>query len=151
MTVTPLSGDFLLKTALVIGGVALAVWAARRASAAAAAAAGQVWDSAGQAVDRAGQAVRDGAWAVTPWNNENVFYDGINRQIWPDGSDTLGTAAYTLTDDLAQWWNDVTGTQGWTTGQGRWNNPSAYTAERGGTTPGYSGSGGAAFGIYPRP
>lgn len=32
----------------------------------------------------------------------------------------------------------------WSTGGGRWNNPSAYT------TPGVTGPGGAAFGIYPR-
>lgn len=144
MKIAPVSGDLLVKGALMIGGVLLAVWAVRRISGAATDAAGAAWDATSQAV-------RDGAWAVTPWNNNNVIYQGVNGVLFPDGSDTLGTRAYQLADDLAQWWNETTAPTGWHTGEGRWNNPSAYTVERGGVTPGYSGSGGAAFGIYPRP
>lgn len=136
MKVAPVSADLLIKLALLAGGVLVAAYVVRKASTAASDAAGAAWDATSQAV-------RDGAWAVTPWNQENVFYEGINNAIWPDGSESLGTWLYNLThsDPLkpSAYGNAL---NAWDT-SGRWNNPSAYTAP--------SGQGGAAFGIYPRP
>ena len=131
MKVSPVSGDLLVKAALVLGGVALAVWAARRAAAAATDAASAAWSNAADAVS-------NGAWAVTPWNNQNIVSQTVNGAIWPDGSDTLGTWLYGITHPEPR--PENTGTNyafyvptGWdVTPQGpngpRYNNPSAYIA-----------------------
>lgn len=140
--IAPVSGDLLVKGALMIGGVLLAVWAVRRITGAASDAAGAAWDATSQAV-------RDGAWAVTPWNNNNVIYQGVNHTLFPEGNETLGTWAYGMTEAVVDLFKPETGPQPWdVTPYGpsgpRYNNPSAYTT----TT---YGDGGAAFGIYPRP
>lgn len=137
--IATVSGDLIVKGALLLGAAALAVWAVRKAAGATSEVAGQAWDAA-----------KDGAWAVTPWNNENIIYQTVNSNIFPDGSDTIGTALYGAVVRVEKWWDDATAPTGWHTGEGRWNNPSAYTAESTGVTPGYTGSGGAAFGMYPR-
>ena len=50
----------------------------------------------GQAVDLA----KEGAWAVTPWNNDNVIYGGVNSvggAITGDSSFSLGSWIYDVT------------------------------------------------------
>lgn len=122
----------LIKGALLIGAAALAIWAARKAAGAASNAAGQAWDAA-----------KEGAWAVTPWNNENIVYQTVNNGLFPDGSDTLGTWLYGALHPAPEPAPYVPDSPAWNTQGGKWNNPSAYTAP--------TGQGGAAFGIYPRP
>mgnify|MGYP003375844662 CR=1 FL=1 len=125
MKIAPVSADLLIKAALIVGGLALAVWAVRKVAGAAGDVAGQAWTAAG-----------DAAWAVTPWNNENVIYQTVNGALFPSGQDTLGTWLYgithpeprTLTPGDAFYVPD-----GWdVTPQGpngpRYNNPSAYIA-----------------------
>lgn len=124
--IAPVSGDLIVKGVLLIGAAALAVWAVRKAAGAASNAAGQAWDAA-----------KEGAWAVTPWNNENIAYQTVNNTLFPDGSDTLGTWVYGVKESVGQWWDGlfipqpVTAPSGWdVTPQGpdgpRFNNPSAY-------------------------
>ena len=136
MKIAPVSGDFLVKSALVLLGVGVAVYVVRKASSAASDVASQAWNTA-----------TDAAWAVTPWNNNNVIYQTANEALFPDGKESIGTWLYGLLNPEPE----PTKSPDWHTGEGRWNNPSAYERETGGTTPGYTGSGGAAFGIYPRP
>ncbi|CAN7403101.1 hypothetical protein LJR129_002493 [Acidovorax sp. LjRoot129] len=131
MRVAPVSADLLIKLALLAGGVIVVAYVVRKASTAAGDAAGAVWSTASQAV-------RDGAWAVTPWNNENVVYQGVNNTLFPDGSDTLGTWLYGITHPEPRPENIGTNSAfyvptGWdVTPQGpngpRYNNPSAYIA-----------------------
>lgn len=116
-----------LKLGLGIGAAVLLVWAVRKAAGAASDAAGQAWSAA-----------QDAAWAVTPWNNENVIYQTVNRGLFPDGSDTLGTWLYGVLNPEPR--PENTGSNhafyvpdGWdVTPQGpngpRYNNPSAYIA-----------------------
>lgn len=116
-----------LKLGLGIGAAVLLVWAVRKAAGAASDAAGQAWSAA-----------QDAAWAVTPWNNENVVYQTVNRGLFPDGSDTLGTWLYGVLNPEPR--PENTGSNhafyvpdGWdVTPQGpngpRYNNPSAYIA-----------------------
>lgn len=127
MKIGPVSGDLVVKGALVLGGVLLAIWAVRRVTGAASSAAEQAWGAA-----------QNAAWAVTPWNNENVVYQGVNNALFPDGSDTLGTWLYGITHPEPR--PENTGSNhafyvpsGWdVTPQGpsgpRYNNPSAYIA-----------------------
>lgn len=131
MKIAPVSGDLIVKGALLLGAAALAVWAVRKAAGATREVAGQAWDAA-----------KDGAWAVTPWNNENIIYQTVNNGLFPDGSDTLGTWLYGVLHPDPKPAPYVPDSPAWNT-QGKWNNPSAYTAPE--------GQGGAAFGIYPRP
>lgn len=116
-----------LKLGIGIGAAVLLVWAVRKAAGAASDAAGQAWSAA-----------QDAAWAVTPWNNENVVYQTVNRGLFPDGSDTLGTWLYGVLNPEQR--PENTGgnhafyvPDGWdVTPQGpngpRYNNPSAYIA-----------------------
>lgn len=116
-----------LKLGLGIGAAVLLVWAVRKAAGAASDAAGQAWSAA-----------QDAAWAVTPWNNENVVYQTVNRGLFPDGQDTLGTWLYGVLNPEPR--PENTGSNhafyvpdGWdVTPQGpngpRYNNPSAYIA-----------------------
>lgn len=116
-----------LKLGLGIGAAVLLVWAVRKAAGAASDAAGQAWSAA-----------QGAAWAVTPWNNENVIYQTVNRGLYPDGSDTLGTWLYGVLNPEPR--PENTGSNhafyvpdGWdVTPQGpngpRYNNPSAYIA-----------------------
>lgn len=136
MKIAPVSADLLIKLALLAGGVLVAAYVVRKASTAASDAAGAAWDATSQAV-------RDGAWAVTPWNNDNVIYQGVNGALFHDGSDSLGTWLYGLLNPEPSPPMYVPDSPQWNTQGGQWNNPSAYTAP--------SGQGGAAFGIYPRP
>jgi hypothetical protein len=131
MKVAPVSADLLIKLALLAGGVLVVAYVVRKASTAASDAAGAAWSTASQAV-------RDGAWAVTPWNNENVIYKGVNNTLFPDGSDTVGTWLYDIThpdprpENTGENWAFYV-PSGWdVTPQGpngpRYNNPSAYIA-----------------------
>lgn len=116
-----------LKLGIGIGAAVLLVWAVRKAAGAASDAAGQAWSAA-----------QDAAWAVTPWNNENVVYQTVNRGLFPDGADTLGTWLYGVLNPEPR--PENTGSNhafyvpdGWdVTPQGpngpRYNNPSAYIA-----------------------
>ena len=55
--------DLAIKAALILGGVALAVYVTRKAS--------------GAGADAAGQAIQ----AVNPWNQENVIYQTANKAV----------------------------------------------------------------------
>ena len=58
-----------------------------------------VYKAAGAASDLAGKAadaVGDAAWAITPWNNENAIYQGVNGWLFDDENTTIGTALYDL-------------------------------------------------------
>ena len=127
MKIGPVSGDLVVKGALALGAVILAVWAVRRVTGAASNAAEQAWGVA-----------QNAAWAVTPWNNENVVYQGVNNALFPDNSDTLGTWLYGITHPEPRPENTGSNSAfyvpgGWdVTPQGpngpRYNNPSAYIA-----------------------
>lgn len=127
MKIAPVSADLLIKAALLLGGVALAVWAVRKAAGAAGEVAGQAWDAA-----------RETAWQVAPWNNENVIYQTANGALFPDGSDTIGTWLYGVMNPEPRPENTGENSafyvpSGWdVTPQGpngpRYNNPSAYIA-----------------------
>ena len=127
MKIGPVSGDLVVKGALALGAVILAVWAVRRVTGAASNAAEQAWGVA-----------QNAAWAVTPWNNENVVYQGVNNALFPDNSDTLGTWLYGITHPEPRPENTGSNSafyvpSGWdVTPQGpngpRYNNPSAYIA-----------------------
>lgn len=55
-----------------------------------------------RAVQAAGGAAQEAAWAVTPWNNDNVIYQTANRPVqWVTGDPnaTLGGALYDVTHD----------------------------------------------------
>lgn len=131
MKISPVSADLLVKLALLAGGVLVAAYVVRKASTAASDAAGAAWGAVSQGA-------QDAAWAVTPWNNNNVIYGGVNNALFPDGSDTLGTWLYDVTHPAPR--PENTGTNnafyvpsGWdVTPQGpngpRYNNPSAYIA-----------------------
>lgn len=131
MKIAPVSADLLIKLALVAGGLLAVAYVVRKASTAASDAAGAAWDATSQAV-------RDGAWAVTPWNNNNAIYQGVNSALFPDGSETLGTWLYNVThpeprpENTGENWAFYV-PSGWdVTPQGsngpRYNNPSAYIA-----------------------
>ncbi|GKS96780.1 hypothetical protein [Acidovorax sp. SUPP2825] len=131
MRIAPVSGDLLVKVALIVGGAALAVWAVRRATTAAGAVAGQAWDTVAQ--------------AVNPWSPNNVAYQTANRVVQSVPGyeqDTLGTFIHRILnpemDDINS--SYYTGTPGWSTGGGRYNNPSAYTPPET-IVPDYSGAG----------
>lgn len=143
MKIAPVSADLLIKLALLASGVLVAAYVVRKASTVAADAAGAAWGGITDAAGVAYQTATDAAWSVAPWNQGNVFYEGVNNAIWPDGSESLGTWLYNLThSDPLQPSSYGNALNAWGT-SGRWNNPSAYTAP--------SDQGGAAFGIYPRP
>ena len=142
MRMTPVSGDLLVKAVLVIGGAALAVWAVGRMRSAAGEAAAATWNSiantAEQAVNWAGNAVQ----YVNPASTNNVIYTGLNDVFFPGRSDTIGTWLYGALnpDPLAEPAYEFVGPP--------YIPP--YTPGSASVTPGYTGSGGAAFGIYPR-
>ncbi|CAN7408944.1 hypothetical protein [Acidovorax sp. LjRoot194] len=127
MKVAPVSGDLIVKGVMLLAGVAVAVWAVRKVSGVAGDAAGQAWG-----------AVKDGAWALSPTNNENVIYQTANGAFWPDGSNSIGSWLYDVINPEPR--PENTGTNhafyvppGWdVTPQGpngpRYNNPSAYIA-----------------------
>lgn len=125
----------VLLIGLGLGAAVVVIYAARRAAGAASDLAGQAWSAA-----------EDAAWAVTPWNNQNVISQGVNNALFPAGDRTIGTWLYDLVngDEWARINKPAPQPEPWSTGGGKWNNPSAYTP------PGTTGSGGAAFGIYPR-
>ncbi len=134
MKVAPVSADLLIKLALFGGGALLVVWAVRRATGAA----GEVWGGVSDAAAVAYQTATDAAWAVTPWNNQNVIAQGVNNTIWPDQSESLGTWLYGLLNPEPRPENTGSNSAfyvptGWdVTPQGpngpRYNNPSAYIA-----------------------
>lgn len=145
MRVAPVSGDLLVKLALGAAVIGAAVWAAKRAAAAV-----PTLPSLQDIMNAADNA----AAYVTPWNPDNLANSTVNAGV---------SAATGREETLGGWLHDLTQPDpmaspapapapqeiywptGWSTGGGLWNNPSAYTA------PGVTGSGGAAFGIYPRP
>jgi hypothetical protein len=88
MKVAPVSADLLVKIALgaLVAGALL--YAVRRASAGAGDLAAKAWDTATGA-----------AWAVAPWNQDNVIYGTANNAISAaTGRDeTLGGWLYSVT------------------------------------------------------
>lgn len=83
--------DLAIKAALIVGGVALAVYVTRKATTA-------VSDAAGQALQ-----------AVNPWNNENVIYQTANsavQAVTGSKNATLGTWLYDVLNPEKQ---DVNG------------------------------------------
>lgn len=81
-TITP--GALLVGLGVLVGGIILV-----RLSSAAGKAAGQAYDAA-----------KDAAWAVTPWNNENVFSETVNAWIFGDRSRTIGGTLYDLSNGI---------------------------------------------------
>lgn len=134
---------------LVGAGLLVAGFIAWRAAQNAAALANTISTTAGELWTDVGEVAQDGYNGATnaiekfTWTNPlGVAYQ---TSLWAI------KAAPTAAQEIAEWWDEPPPAPTFSTGQGRWNNPSAYTVESGGVTPGYSGSGGAAFGIYPRP
>ena len=77
-------GGVLVGVGLIVGG--LLIWAAYKKGPA-------MLDSAADAAEQA-------AWAVTPWNNDNVIYGGVNSvggAITGDSSFSLGSWIYDVT------------------------------------------------------
>jgi hypothetical protein len=142
MKIAPVSGDLLVKLALVAGAVGLLVYGVRKASAALASPFGTVTDVLYGTADAIGNAWQSGA--INPASTENVIYSGLNGALFPAGNDNIGGWLYDLfhADPMAPPSSYTNALNAWGTA-GRWNNPSAYTAP--------TNQGGAAFGIYPRP
>ena len=71
------SGGVLVLGAVAAGGLAL-WWASRQLP---------------DAIEAGTEAAKDAAWAVTPWNNDNVFSEGVDsigRNLTGDANWTLG-------------------------------------------------------------
>lgn len=120
MRVAPVSADLLVKLALGAAVIGAAVWAVNRAASAAAAPVA---------------AVADAAWAITPWNPDNVFAGVANDAV---------SAVVGYEETVGGWLHDVFNPDPMAEPL-RWERVE---------TPGGSyvlGAGGAAFGIYPRP
>lgn len=77
-TITP--GALLVGVGVLVGGILLV-----RASTAAAKLAGQAYEGA-----------KDAAWAVTPWNNENVVNEWVNDLLFGTDARTIGGTLYDL-------------------------------------------------------
>ena len=129
MKVTPVSADMLLKIGLAVVGVGVAVWAVNRVTNAASDAAGAAWDWAGT--------------NLNPWSRENVAYQTVNNAIWPDGGETVGTWAQGVVQSASDWLKKPKSDT-----SADFVGPPDYLAPQ--NTTGTTGSGGAAFGIYPR-
>lgn len=118
-------------------GIGVAVWAVRRVT-------GAVSDAVGGAglwASDAAQWVADGTKYVNPASDQNLAYTGVNSVFWPDNSQTLGTWLYDVTHPEPTPAYEFMGPPNIYAGQ---NNTTSATAP-------VNGSGGAAFGIYPRP
>lgn len=136
MRVAPVSADLLIKLALLGIGVGVAVWAVRRMSDAVSGAVDSAW---GQ-LDAAAQWVRDGTKYINPASPDNLIYSGLNNNQWPDGSNTWGSWLY----DEIHFENhpeyEFMGPP----------NPYGDNRYYDSVTPPVNGTGGAAFGMYPR-
>lgn len=139
---------------LAVVGIAAAAYVGYkvyRKGADAADAVAELWKLGGQKIEAFAEVAKEqGAIAATNPNSlpAVIAYGGPLNPIARTAASAAGAW-----DELQELWGRVTGgaapenTQPapWLTGNGAWNNPSAYTA------PGTTGSGGAAFGIYPKP
>lgn len=136
MRVGPVSGDLLVKLALMGIGVGVAVWAVRRMQDAVSGAVDSAWGS----VDAAAQWVRDGTKYINPASDQNLAYKGVNSVFFPEGDQTLGTWLYDVFRPAPTPEYEFVGPPNIYAGQGNTTS----------VTPGYTGPGGAAFGMYPR-
>lgn len=116
-----------------VAAVAAVAWVAWRASKGVGSLATAASDAAGKVVDAASYAVQQ----ITPWNPDNVAARTVNAGVSAaTGRDeTLGGWLRSVTsDDDAKIEAMLTGKTApasspqWSTGGGKWNNPSAYTA-----------------------
>lgn len=156
MKLAPVSADLLVKAALLLGGVALVAYAVRAAKDAAAAAGNAAWGAVTGAADVAYQTSVGAVYGI----GDAV---GIPRtdlteceRAKAEGRTWDASFACPAGDFVSYLFKpsppsaQTTVPSGWDVtpygpGGPRYNNPSAYVA------PGYTGDGGAAFGIYPRP
>lgn len=131
-----------VRAVLVVAGVGALVWVGRRVAQAVAAPGGYV--------DQIAAWGSQAATAITPWSPDNVAYQTANRAVQSIPGyeqDTLGTAIHRWLHPEQDDFNSsyYTGTPapapaGWSTGGGRYNNPSAYTPPET-IVPDYSGAG----------
>lgn len=137
--VSPVSGDLLVKLLLAAGVISAGVYFARRVL-------------GGLPSLPSLPSLSDVLDKVNPASPNNVVYSGISEGL----SDAPGIAREETVGGLLNEMFDpavaavremIEGGMPatWSTGGGQWNNPSAYSS------PGVTGDGGAAFGIYPRP
>lgn len=136
MRVAPVSADLLIKLALAGIGIGVAVWAVRRVSGAVSDAASNAWG----AVNDAAQWVADGTKYINPASDQNVVYTTVNQHFWPAGEQTVGTWFYDLLHPEPGPEQTFVGPPNIYAGQ---NDTTSTTAP-------VNGSGGAAFGMYPR-
>ena len=156
MKLAPVSADLLVKAALLLGGAALVAYAVRAAKDAAAAAGNAAWGAVTGAADVAYQTGVGAVYGI----GDAVGIPRTNmaacQQAMAEGRTWDASFACPAQDFLSYLFKpsppsgQTTVPSGWdVTPYGpdgpRYNNPSAYVA------PGYTGNGGAAFGIYPRP
>lgn len=137
MRVTPVSGDLLVKLAVVIGGAALAVWAVGRVRQAAADSVTNLWASIANGAEQAINWAGNAAQAVNPASDQNLLYQGLSRGL---GGESLGGWLYNEVHFENHPEYEFMGPPNIYAGQGN------YTS----VTPAYNGPGGAAFGMYPR-
>ena len=135
MKIAPVSADLLIKLALAGVVLGVGIWAVRRITGAVSDAAANAWGTAQDAADW----VANQTAYINPASDRNLVYTGVNGAIWPDGSNTVGT-----------WLHEVFNPE--PTPEYEFVGPPNIYAPGFTTsvTPGYTGSGGAAFGMYPR-
>ena len=143
MRVAPVSGDLLVKLAITLGGVALAVWAVGRARTAAGDALSSMWNRVAGAAEGAYNWAGNAAQRINPASPENLVYSGLNANQWPDGSNTWGSWLY----DEIHFENHPEYEFMGPPNPYESGNSGNYTS----VMPPVTGSGGAAFGMYPRP
>lgn len=136
--IAPPSADMLIKLAVLGVGVGVAVYAVRRVTGAVSDAAGQAWG----ALERGAQWVMDGTRYINPASPDNLIYSGMNANQWPDGSNTWGSWLY---DEIHFENHPEYEFMGPPNPYESGNNGN-YTS----VMPPVTGTGGAAFGMYPR-
>lgn len=94
MEVKPVSGDLLVKLALVAVGVGVVWYAASKAKDAFTGLSSGLTDVLFQTADYVGNAWNSGA--INPASTENVIYSGINSTLFPAGNNNLGGWIYDL-------------------------------------------------------
>ena len=143
MKVAPVSADLLIKLALGALVVGAAVYAVRKLQGAAGSLVDGVWDSASGAFTAAGEFV---STRLNPLSTQNFAYSGVNAfgaAITSDGGFNLGGDVYT-------WMHGDAGVAESTPLLPYANYDETERLLK--RYPSYTvGSGGAAFGLYPKP
>jgi hypothetical protein len=136
MKVAPVSADLLIKLALAGVVLGVGIWAVRRITGAVSDAASNAWGAAQDAADW----VASQTDYINPASDRNLIYTGVNGAIWPDGGSTVGTWLYDFVHPEP------------TPEELFMGPPNPYAPNYYGTsvTTPVNGSGGAAFGVYPR-